>query len=376
LPRDLICFSHLRWDFVYQRPHHLMARFARTQQVFFVEEPIACGHERPALLARQVSDRLSVIVPTIPEGSTFADHAELQAAMLAQFLAQHGCEDPVLWYYTPLALACSRDLAGSLVVDDCMDELASFRGAPPNLAAHERDMFARADVVFTGGPSLFAAKRQRHQNVYCIPSAVDVAHFAGATASLIEPDDQRDIPSPRIGYCGVIDERMDYALLAAIADTRPAWHLVMLGPVVKVDAGALPRRPNIHYLGLKRYAELPAYLAGWDVAMLPFARDESTRWISPTKTPEYLAAGKPVVSTPIADVAATTYARAGYVTIARDPHAFVTAIEQALRRPTIDDPRLRALLDRASWDRTWRRMNDLMAEASVHRRQHADASVL
>jgi UDP-galactopyranose mutase len=221
-------------------------------------------------------------------------------------------------------------------------------------------------VVFTGGQSLFEAKRQRHRNVHCIPSAVDVAHFAGAGGDVADPDDQRHIPSPRLGYCGVIDERMDYALLAAIADRRPAWHLVMLGPVVKVDAARLPQRPNIHYLGLKRYAELPAYLAGWDVAMLPFARNQSTRWISPTKTPEYLAAGKPVVSTPIGDVAAT-YARAGYVTIAADAPAFVAAIERLLHRPKVDDRRLRRLLGRASWDRTWRRMTDLMAAITVER---------
>ena len=183
-------------------------------------------------------------------------------------------------------------------------------------------MLARADLVFTGGQSLYEAKRGQHPRVFAFPSSVDAAHFARARRATDDPADQAAIPHPRLGFFGVIDERMDLDLLAAIADARPDWHLVIIGPVVKVDPASYRERANIHYLGKKDYQELPGYLAGWDVALLPFAINESTRFISPTKTPEYLAAGKPVVSTPIRDVV-RPYGMRGLVHIAATADDFV-----------------------------------------------------
>ena len=149
---------------------------------------------------------------------------------------------------------------------------------------------------------------------------------------------------------------MDFRLLSAVARARPSWQIVLVGPVVpKIDPQALSREPNVHYLGGKTYDELPAYLAGWDVALIPFALNEATRFISPTKTPEYLAAGKPVVSTPITDVV-RPYGQRGFVRIAAVPEEFVAAVEAALEGLTGDLARLDAFLAKESWNTTWTRM--------------------
>jgi UDP-galactopyranose mutase len=275
--------------------------------------------------------------------------------------------DVVLWYSTPMALPFTRQLRASAVVYDCMDELSLFKDPPPGLRELERELLATADVVFTGGQSLYAAKRHLHANIHAMPSSVDREHFAQARTLDWEPADQASIPHPRAGFFGVIDERMDLQLLAELAERRPRLQIVMVGPVVKIDPETLPRRPNLHWLGARSYAELPAYIAGWDVALLPFARNESTRFISPTKTPEYLAAGRPVVSTSIQDVV-RPYGEEGLSRIADSPADFAEAIDAALaedggiRRDKAD-----RFLSSMSWDRTFARMRKLI-ESSIQGR--------
>jgi UDP-galactopyranose mutase len=229
--------------------------------------------------------------------------------------------------------------------------------------------------VFTGGRSLWEQKRLRHPSVHCFPSSVDVPHFASAREMAPElgpemkrePADQAGIPHPRLGFFGVIDERMDLALLDSVARARPDWQLVMIGPVVKIDPAHLPKRPNIHWLGGKSYRELPRYIAGWDVALLPFAQNDATRYISPTKTPEYLAAGKPVVSTPITDVV-RPYGEMGLAHIAQTPAEFVAAVERALCEDHVSRQRLAdGWLSHLSWDRTWSRMHGLIQEVIAQR---------
>ena len=264
-----------------------------------------------------------------------------------------------------MALVWSAQLQPAATVYDCMDELSLFRGAPPALAARERELFQRADLVFTGGQSLYEAKQGQHERVYCFPSSVDVAHFARARSLSDEPADQRDLAHPRLGFFGVVDERMDLDLLAGVADARPEWQLVIVGPVVKIDRAALPARPNIHYLGGKDYQQLPAYIAGWDVALLPFARNDSTRFISPTKTPEYLAAGRPVVSTAIRDVV-RPYGDLGLVRIADTVAEFVSACETALREDRVARQReADRYLTGLSWDATQARMEALIADVLI-----------
>jgi glycosyltransferase involved in cell wall biosynthesis len=358
----LLCLSHLRWSFVYQRPQHLMTRFARDYNLLFLEEPVATEQQQPWLEVRPEDGGVQVLVPRLPYGCVGEAATQVQRELLDGYLQRLCVGELILWFYTPMALAFAGHLQARLTVYDCMDELSAFRGAPPALIERERELLVRADLVFTGGFSLYEAKRELHGNAHPFPSSVDVEHFAAARQPQSDPADQASIGHPRLGFYGVIDERLDLALLDEVARLRPDWQLVLVGPVVKIDPAELPRRDNIHYLGAKTYDELPAYLAGWDVATMPFAMNESTRFISPTKTPEYLAGGRPVVSTPIIDVV-RSYGDSGLVRIAADAAEFISATEAALRdaaRPDLLRSKADDILGDMSWDHTWKQMKEKM----------------
>ena len=366
-PTTLICFSHLRWNFVFQRPQHLMSRFAREMDVIFWEEPVEIGPRDTAYLqVREAQDaqNVRVVVPHLPQG--MPDDA--REAALSRLLEAHlsSVRGPLIaWYYTPMMLPFSRELAPDLTVFDAMDELSKFKFAPPHLLMLEQELLDRSDIVFTGGSSLYEAKKDRHDNVHCFPSSVDRAHFMKDRARQFEPADQEDLPRPRLGFYGVIDERFDTALLDEVARMRPNWSFVMVGPVVKISEDELPKRHNIHYLGGKTYGQLPAYLSGWDVALMPFAMNESTEFISPTKTPEYLAGGKPVVSTPIRDVV-RHYGQLEGVKIAATAEEFVAACEAALELSHAPESGWLAeadlMLSATSWDTTQARMAGLVGD--------------
>ena len=363
----LICFSHLRWDFVFQRPQHLMSRFARDMNVIFWEEPVDIGPKETAYL--RVRDAaggsgVRMVVPHLPQGMPDdAREAALSRLLDAHLAAVRG--PLIAWYYTPMMLPFSRHLDADVVVFDAMDELSKFKFAPTHLLELEQALIDKSDIVFTGGTSLFEAKKDRHPSVHCFPSSVDRTHFSKARSGLFDPADQEDLPRPRLGFYGVLDERFDTDLLDKVAEIRPDWSFVMVGPVVKIAPEDLPRRPNIHYLGGKSYGELPAYLAGWDVALMPFAMNESTQFISPTKTPEYLAGGKPVVSTPVRDVV-RHYGQMEGVEIASTAEEFVAACERALERSRDRESGWLAeadlMLSATSWDTTQARMSGLIAE--------------
>lgn len=358
----VLCFSHLRWDFVFQRPQHLMSRFAREARVVFWEEPLLIdGLDMPGLRTRlcQSSD-VMVVTPELPMDADRADDCDALKRLLDLYLAENS-GSLVRWYYTPMMLPFSQHVPADCVVYDCMDELANFKGAPPELLALEQDLLAQADVVFTGGYSLYEAKRGRHPNIHPFPSSVDVAHFHAARGL----DPALNQSAPLLGFYGVVDERMDLGLLAALADAHPDWTVEIVGPVVKIDEKDLPRRPNLHYPGGKRYEALPEIIARWDVALMPFAINEATRFISPTKTPEYLAAGKPVVSTPITDVI-RHYGELDGVFVAEGGNAFVAACESALALKNSEPDWLRqadAVLAGMSWDDSFASMRSLIDRA-------------
>ena len=366
-PTTLICFSHLRWNFVFQRPQHLMSRFAREMNVIFWEEPMDIEPKETAYLqVREAQDAANVriAVPHLPKGMPEdAREAALKRLLDAHLASQHG--SLIAWYYTPMMLPFSRHITPDVTVYDAMDELSKFKFAPEHLLSYEQELIDRADVVFTGGSSLFEAKKDRHDNVHCFPSSVDRAHFAKARARQFDPADQEDLPRPRLGFYGVIDERFDTDLLAKIAEMRPNWSFVMVGPVVKIAPEDLPKRHNIHYLGGKTYDQLPSYLSGWDVALMPFAMNESTQFISPTKTPEYLAGGRPVVSTPVKDVV-RHYGELEGVQIASTPEEFVQGCERALELAKNPESGWLAeadlMLSASSWDTTQARMAGLIAD--------------
>jgi len=363
---NLICFSHLRWDFVFQRPQHLLTRFARTNSVHYWEEPVFVpGLVQPHLEARVAARNLTVVTPQLAEGlSEQVVEAQLKH-LLDAYPAAKSAE--ILWYYTPMMLPFSRHLDAACTVYDCMDELANFRFAPPRLLDLEAELFERADLVFTGGYSLYEAKRSRHASVHPFPSSVDIAHFAQARAIPTENS------IPTFGFYGVLDERFDIDLLAAVADARPDWRFIMVGPIVKISPDELPKRDNLFYPGAASYDDLPGLLAEWDVALMPFAINDATRFISPTKTPEYLAAGKPVVSTAIRDVV-RHYGRLEGVKIAATAEEFVAGCDAALALTQGDGEWLGEVdqaLSAMSWDITQARMAGLIEQVA---NEQADAT--
>jgi len=364
LPKNLLCFSHLRWDFVYQRPQHLMSRFGNIAVVYFFEEPIFTNTESAYLHVSQRDHNIWVCVPHIPHGLDHSKTNTVISEILEFFFSGREASEFIFWYYTPMALQFSEHLNAAVTVYDCMDELAAFRFAPDELQDLEQRLLSRADIVFTGGRSLYEAKKTLHENIYPFPSSIDKKHFAKARDCQSEPADQKAIHGPKIGFYGVIDERFDISLVAAIADLRPDWNIVLIGPVVKIDPAMLPKRSNIFYLGAKSYEQLPLYLSGWDVAMVPFVIDESTRFVSPTKTPEYLCAGRPVVSTPIADIL-DPYGKNELVSIGSDGEEFVEAVAWWLK----DENRSQWLektdkfLLTMSWDITFSDMTSLISQA-------------
>ena len=361
---DLVCFAHLHWDFVWQRPQHLLSRFAQHGRVFYVEDPFVHPDQvEPHLEIKERQNGLKVVVPHLPSGLNLQASEAIQEELLTRFFSEQKIEQYVFWYYTPMSLGRSRTFRPVLTVYDCMDELAAFKFAPPELQPREQELFKQADLVFTGGQTLYEAKSQQHADAHAFPSSIDKEHFGQARQPGADPTDQAAIPHPRVGFFGVVDERLDIKLLGELATAHPEWQFVIIGPVVKIDKAELPQNQNIHYLGGKDYKELPAYLRGWDVATLLFADNESTKFISPTKTPEYLAAGKPVVSTPIRDVV-RPYGDLNLVQIAADAPSFGEAITRALAQR--DDPDWRRRTDEylatISWDLTWQGMTSLMQQ--------------
>ncbi|WP_020654063.1 FAD-dependent oxidoreductase [Massilia niastensis] len=356
----LIVFCHLRWDFVFQRPQHLMTRLAEHYHILFVEEPVY-GEGQAHLQKTAVAPNITVCRPhTAIHAPGFHDDQIPTLQGLLADLVPDG-EEPIVWFYTPMALPLLQGLHPSKVIYDCMDELAAFRNAPKQLLQRESALLNIADLVFTGGPSLYESKKDRHASAHCFSSSVDARHFRQAQDRDISHPDQAHIPHPRLGFYGVIDERFDTDLVRAMATAHPEWQIVLVGPVVKIDPAALPQGPNIHYMGQRNYPDLPKFLAGWDVCLLPFAMNESTKFISPTKVLEYMAAELPSVSTPITDVKVPY---GDVVAIAATPEEYIAACERMLGMTEGDKlamaRRMREIVAGTSWDRTAGRMHELI----------------
>ena len=373
LPYTIVAFSHLRWNFVYQRPQHLLSRLAALHPVVFVEEP-EFHADGPARWERSSPHpNVTVYRPLtpIPAPGFHRDQLPALEPLMAELSADLGNSDVLAWLYTPMALPLALSLDPDAAVYDCMDELSLFAGAPPELLGLEEQLLEYADVMFTGGPSLYRAKQSRHPNVHCFPSSVDADHFRlrdDVGNEVSEAEDQAELAHPRLGFYGVIDERLDLDIVRRLAEAHPEWQIVLVGPVVKIDPARLPRLSNIHYFSQRSYEELPRYLAGWDVCLLPFARNEATRFISPTKTLEYMAAELPIVSTPIADVA-EPYGHMVY--LGDTPDEFIRACEAAMASSPEERAsravQMRQVLAGTSWDVTVSAMERLLTEAMAGR---------
>ena len=355
-PDELVVFSHLRWIWVWQRPHHLVSRLAAGRRTLFVEEPVAVGAPTPTVCSEEHPGIERVWLETTDTaGDPMFDHPQAP-----RFAELRNRLDPAahrtVWLYTPLALPLARALDPSLIVYDVMDDLASFNDASPLLRRLQDETLEEADVVFAGGRSLYEGIRDRAAGkAFPFPSGVEPEHYARARAA------RRDRERPVAGYVGVVDERIDLELVAGLAERLPDWDIEMVGPSTKIDPASLPVAPNIRYPGLVPYDRLPEVMAGFDVALMPFALNEATRSISPTKTLEYLAAGLPVVSTRVRDVVSDFR---GVVALEDDAEGFADACRRTLRdRLTDRDRKVRPLLHLHHWDTIAARMDALMGRA-------------
>lgn len=343
-PYDIVVFCHLRWDFVYQRPQHIISRLARKARVLFVEEPVGAHRAMDESAIRVISSTLHVLQPAV-------DHiADIPAVLRMLMPRMHAS---IIWFYSPSFIPVLDSLQADRIVYDCMDELSLFRGASASLAGMETDLLSRADMVFTGGRRLYESKKALHSNVYCYPSSVESHHFEKALNGIAVPEEITALQHPVVGYYGVLDERIDFDLIADTARLMPEVHFVLVGPLAKITEADLPKAANIHYPGMKAYDELPNYLKGFDIAMMPFAMNEATKFISPTKTLEYMAARKPIISTPVYDVV-RSYRHC--VQIVNDAKDFRSEILNILHENEIEKKKrfeaYEQILSETSWDRT------------------------
>ena len=358
----IICFSHLRWNFVYQRPQHLCTRFSKEYTIYFVEEPIFSEGDDHNITA-PAGNNIHIVTPCLNRSNT-SDTGSRQEILLNKMIVEENICRYVFWYYSPMMFLFSKQFQPALVVYECMDELSTYKFAPPQLKEAEQELLKKADVVFTGGYSLYHAKKNLHHNIYPFPSSIEKERFSKARACNQEPVDQQHISHPRLGFFGVLDERFDIDLIREAAKQKPRWNFIFIGPVVKIHPDDLPRRENIFFLGAKSYDELPAYINGWDIALIPFAINESTKFISPTKTPEYLAAGKPVISTAIKDVV-DPYGKQNLVSIIHSAQEFIDAGEKILQQKNKTKwlEEVDGFLAENSWENTFTKMNAIIKKA-------------
>ena len=357
---NLVCFSHLRWNFVYQRPQHLLSRFSKYYTTYYIEE-FVFNDEEDGYSSYVTKENVIVVIPHLKHNVVGNSDDIRKMNVMINIFRDKSINSYIFWYYTPMALSFTEQFKPKFVVYDCMDELSAFKFAPPELKLMEEQLMEEADIVFTGGNSLYEAKKLLHNNIFSFPSSIDRKHFLQARENNDEQPDQANIPYPRLGFFGVIDERFDIDLIEKVAILKSDWQIVLIGPVVKIDPTSLPIRNNIHYLGNKSYEQLPFYLSGWDIAMIPFSINESTRFISPTKTPEYLAAGKPVVSSPIRDVV-NPYGNKNLVHIYNDAYELIekVSVELSVKDKAEWLERVDAYLSNISWDLTFEKMNRLI----------------
>lgn len=368
----LMVLSHLRWDFVTQRPQHLMHRLAKTYNVIFIEEPIFTERKTSTIKIIKKANHIQVVQISAPSLTHF-DYIN-QVKRIATNVSSQTL--PLLWLYSPAYIHFVKQIPHKLLIFDCMDELAAFKGASAVIKNQERLLLQKADLVFTGGYSLYKSKSKFNAATYCFPSSVDLDHFTQAqrkTQSV--PTDIKDVTHPIVGFYGVLDERLDLQLISNTAKLLPDVSFVMIGPVVKIDPDSLPQAPNLHYLGMKTYEELPLYLQEFDICWMPFALNEATKFISPTKTLEFMAALKPIISTPIQDVARIYQ---DIVTITTSPqeikHAITHYLNESGRLTKARHKKQQEILAKSSWDKTATAMNQLIQQSLRHKYDHRDES--
>lgn len=347
---DMIVFSHLRWDFVYQRPQHLISRVSKEYRVLFIEEPVG------SMNASSIGFNLEIISPDLhilkPRVNSISEIKEILKNLGITKI-------PVAWFYSSAFIEILDELDADTIIYDCMDELSLFKGASKDLRTKEKELIKMADLIMTGGFSLFEEKSKFSDHVYCFPSSVDCQHFNKGSNINFIPEELMLFENPIIGYIGVIDERIDMDLLKETAALLPTYEFIMIGPIVKIGERDLAKAENIHYLGMKDYKDLPFYLSNFEIAFMPFALNDATKFISPTKTLEYMAAGRPIISTAITDVVRQYN---DYVEIVDSAETFKKAVEKIMLEENEKNyaASYHDILDATSWDHTAAAMLDLI----------------
>lgn len=337
--KPIIALCHLSWDWVWQRPQQFLSRLAKTHPVLFVET--YCSDVPQTTVRLRSVDaypNLTICEMHLPASrwndGRYIDGERRRALRraLSNDLAGR-FERAILWFNDPMAVtAFAGHLGESLIVYDCMDELSQFKGAPPTLVERERDLLEVADVVFCGGRKMRDKRLRVNPNSYFYGTGVDCRHFGSAQSATLAVDPEiAELDGPILGYFGVVDERIDYELLATLADADPSWHVVIVGPWTKVDPAEFPRRRNLHWFGARPYAQLPSITKGFTVCLMPFALNEATEYINPTKALEYMAAGRPVISTALDEVKSNF---ANVARIARSHEEFVTLCRREVNSPS------------------------------------------
>ena len=371
---DLLVFSHLRWDYIFQRQLQVLSRYAKHRRVYFIEEAILGVTNEPRLYIKTADAKLNIIVPYLPNGLSDSEVNTSMRLMLDELLLDEDIENFTTFYYSPKPLIYSSHLKPSLIFFDCMDD---------ERLLSNNELINKSNYIFTSSQSLHEDNSSHQYNLHLLPDSFEFAHFEKSRVLLNEPHDQINIPHPRIGYYGVVDEKFNLKLLDKMSDLRPEFQFIIMGPVVGIDSSTLPKKPNIHYLGKKDFQSLPFYLSSWDCAFMPYAHNDATRFTSPTKTAELLASGTPVVSTSIFNVV-HPYADAKLIHIADHPEHFVECIEKAINESNYDPEwleRVDQFLEGKSWDSTFKQIADLEMDAKkmVNKRYipaHMDSALL
>lgn len=345
---DMIVFCHLRWQFVYQRPQHVIERLSHHLKVLFVEEPLpnSTSHSSGNLIV--VNDNLHILQPNVEDVKSIAK-------ILPEYVNNKSI--PFGWFYSASFSPLLEELNFQTVVYDCMDEPSLIKGDSQELLNQEEYLMSHADIIFTNVQSLFESKKQHHPNVHLFPGSVDKTHFNKAWNSST-PEDIAHIQSPIVGYYGIIDEQIDFSLLQETALKLPNVSFVMIGPRM-IDEEHLPKEANIHFLEMKSYDELPNYLKAFDIAMMPFVLNDATKYISPTKTLEYMAAGKPIISTKTTDVVRDYRRCVSLVENADEFSNAITFLLDKMDRLSLEMEYYR-ILKKTSWDATTDKMESLI----------------
>jgi len=373
--RSIICVSQ-DWQGDPTSKKHIMRILSRKNRVLWVNSigmrrPTAAVSDARRLVAklrrivagvRQVEPNIFVMDPPVLPLPGVAAAERLNRVVLAVWLRRLcrrlGLDRPLLWTFLPNVNWLLGRLNERMVIYHCVDEYSEFSGVPKDVIVRmEQDLIRRADIVFTSAEKLCDERRQVNPRTYFIPHGVDVAHFSRALDPAIEvPEEIRRLAKPVIGFFGLLADWVDLDMIGALARARPQWSFALVGKV-QTDLGAVARLPNVHRLGQQPYTALPAYCRGFDVGLIPFRMNELTLRVNPLKLREYLAAGLPVVSTPLPEVVRYN----GLVHIAVNEAGFLRAIDAALkeRSPEQDRRRVEAMRGE-SWEARVSEMSDVI----------------